>query len=575
MGRALHALGMICARAPWLVLAVWGLLIAGLVGVVLTYGTETGNDLELPGTESQQVQDLLTERFPPQQNGTNPIVFHVDSGKLTDQDNKDAVKSSVQAIRKAPHVFSATGPFGSAGQTAGLVSDDERTAFVPVLLDVGSGDLDEETAQAVLDATQPATSAGIQVAAAGSIGSELSAEPTESSELVGILCAMLILTLVLGSLVAMGLPIVTAAVGLGIALALVGLLGHLVAVPDTGATLATMIGLGVGIDYALFLITRHQEHLAAGMAVHESIARAVATSGSAIVFAGGTVVVALVSLRVAGIPLLSTLGLASAIAVLTAVLAAISLMPALLGLLGRRVNALSVKRLIPHRSSGPGVWARWAGFVSRHPLLVTLAALAALAPLITPAPSLEFGQEDIGATPLDSTERQAYDLITPAFGAGYNGPLQVASRLDPPASPSDEYTQKLDRATSLQQDLERLSKQLPREQQQLETQQAQLEAQQAELENEQQDLLAQQQSLEQQGATLQSESAALQAQQARLEQEGAALRNEQARLRAEQQRLERERAGLQAERNRLERRARALSREARAEVRHLARLAAR
>ena len=574
MGRALHALGMICARAPWLVLAVWGLLIAGLVGVVLTYGTETGNDLQLPGTESQQVQDLLTERFPPQQNGTNPIVFHVDSGKLTDQDNKDAVKSSVQAIRKAPHVFSATGPFGSAGQTAGLVSDDERTVFVPVLLDIGSGDLDEAAAQAVFDATEPAQSAGIQVAAAGSIGSELSAEPTESSELVGILCAMLILTLVLGSLVAMGLPIVTAAVGLGIALALVGLLGHLIAVPDTGATLATMIGLGVGIDYALFLITRHQENLEAGLPVHESIASAVATSGSAIVFAGGTVVVALVSLRVAGIPLLSTLGLASAIAVLTAVLAAISLMPALLGLLGRRVNAVSVKRLLPHRS-GPGIWTRWAGFMSRHPLLVTLASLAVLAPLIAPAPSLELGQEDIGATPLDSTERQAYDLITPAFGAGYNGPLQVASRLDPPATPSDEYTQKLDRATSLQQDLERLSKQLPQEQAQLEAQQASLESQQAELEEEQQQLLAQQQSLEQQGATLQSEGAALQTQQTQLENQAAQLREQEAQLRAEQRRLEREQARLQARADRLRNRARALVREARPIVRELARLTTR
>ena len=519
MGRALHALGLLCARAPWLVLGAWLLIIAGVVGLVVSYGSETGNDLELPGTESQQVQDLLQERFPPQQNGTNPIVFHVDSGKLTDQDNKSSVTSSIKALRNAPHVDSVTGPLSSAGQSAGLLSKDERTAFAPVLLDIGSGDLDEASAQRVFDGTKPARSAGIQVAAAGSIGSELSSEPTESSEVVGILCAMLILSLVLGSLVAMGLPILTAAVGLGVALGLVGLLGHLVAVPDTGATLATMIGLGVGIDYALFLITRHQEQLEAGMPMQESIATAVATSGSAIVFAGGTVVVALLSLRVAGIPLLSTLGMASAIAVLTAVLAAISLLPALLGLLRRRVNALRIPAFLRRHGSGPGVWARWAGFVSRHPGLVTLGALAVLLPLMIPAPSLEFGQEDLGATPLDSTERQAYDLITAGFGVGYNGPLQVASRLQPPASPSDEYTKKYDKATSLQTDLEKQSKQLPKEQQQLEAQQAQLEEQQAELEDEQQQLLAQQQSLEEQGANLQSEGAALQAQQAQLEQE--------------------------------------------------------
>ena len=575
MGRALHALGMICARAPWLVLGAWGLLVAGVVGLVLTYGAETGNDLELPGTESQEVQDLLTDRFPPQQNGSNPIVFHVDAGKLSAKENKDAVTSSVKALRNAPHVYSATNPFSDAGQTAGLVSKDGRMAFTPVLLDIGSGDLDEEAAQEVVDATKPAQDAGIEVEAAGSIGSELSSEPTESSELVGILCAMLILSLVLGSLVAMGLPIVTAAVGLGIALGLVGLLGHLVAVPDTGATLATMIGLGVGIDYALFLITRHQDQLATGMPVQESIAQAVATSGSAIVFAGGTVVVALVSLRVAGIPLLSTLGLASAIAVLTAVLAAISLMPALLGLLGRRVNALAIPAFLRRRRNGPGMWQRWAGFVSRHPVVVTLGALAVLLPLMAPAPSLELGQEDIGATPLDSTERKAYDLITVGFGIGYNGPLQVASKLDPPATPSQEYTDKYNQATALQQDLERLSKELPQQQQQLEAQQAELESEQAQLERQQDQLLAEQQSLEQQGAALQAESASLEAEQASLQNQGAQLRNQEAQLRAEERRLQRQRAGLQAQRQRLERRARALVREARPVVRHLARITAR
>ena len=561
MGKALHGLGRICARWPWAVLGVWVLIILGILGMVRVFGSETSNDLELPGTESQQMQDLLTDRFPPQQNGTNPIVFHVETGRLTDQANKQAVNQSIKALRAAPHVDSVTGPFSDAGQTAGLVSKDGRTAFAPVLLDVGSGELDEEMAQDVFDATEPAQDAGIEVAAAGSIGTELSDQPTESSEVVGILCAMLILTLVLGSLIAMGMPIITAAVGLGVALALVGLLGHLVAVPDTGATLATMIGLGVGIDYALFLITRHQEQLKAGVPVKESIARAVATSGSAIVFAGGTVVVALVALRVAGIPLLSTLGLASALAVLTAVLAAISFLPALLGLLGTRVNALAIPAFLRRARTEGGMWARWAGFVARHPVWVTVGALAVLIPLVTPAPSLEFGQEDIGATSPDTTERQAFDLISAGFGPGYNGPLQIASKLDPPASPSDEYTNKYDKATSLQKQLERLSKQLPR-------QQKQLEAQQQDLENEQRQLESEQQSLEDQQADLQ-------AQAAQLQEQGAALESEKSRLQAQQRQLESQQARLQTERNTLERQARALAREARPLVRHLARLLVR
>ena len=575
MGKALHALGRFCARWPWAALGIWTLLAAVVAGLVVAYGPETSNDLALPGTESQQVQDLLTERFPPQQNGANPIVFHVEDGKLTDPDNQQAVKSAVKDLRSAPHVHSVTSPLSDAGKTAGLLSDDKQTAFAPVLLDVGSSELDLEIASAVFKATQPASAAGIQVEAAGAIGTELSDQPTESSEVVGILCAMLILTLVLGSLIAMGMPIITAVVGLVFALATIGLMGHLVAVPDTGATLATMIGLGVGIDYALFMITRHQQHLEEGMRVDESIAKTVATSGSAIVFAGGTVVVALVALRVANIPLLSTLGLASAVAVLTAVLAAITFLPAVLALLGRRVNWLSLPAFMRRKHTDGGVWGRWAGFVTRRPVLLTLVALAFLAPLIVPAPSLAFGQEDIGAAPPDTTERKAYDLITAGFGAGYNGPLQVASRLDPPASPSDEYNRKYAKATSLQKQLQKDQKTLPQQQKQLEAQQKQLEAQQADLEAQKADLQAQQADLEAEQAELRSEGDQLETQGARLQEEQASLEAQARRLRAEKAGLLRQKQRLIAQRDRLEREARALAERARPLVRRLVVLEAR
>ena len=575
MGKALHALGMICARRSWAVIGAWVLLAVGVGGLVAAYGTETSNDLELPGTESQQVQDLLRERFPPQQNGVNPIVFHVDHGKLTDPDNRQAVKAAVKGLRNAPHVYSVTSPLSDAGETAGLLSDDKRTAFAPVLLDVGSADLDEEIATQVFDATSPASSAGIQVEAAGSIGSELSSQATESSEVVGILCAMLILTLVLGSLIAMGMPIITAVVGLAFALMGIGLMGHLLAVPDTGATLATMIGLGVGIDYALFMVTRHQQHLEEGMDLDASIARTVATSGSAIVFAGGTVVVALVALRVANIPLLSTLGLASAVAVVTAVLAAITFLPAVLGILGHRINRLALPAFMRRTRADGGVWGKWAAFVTRRPVLLTLAALAFLAPLIVPAPSLAFGQEDIGAAPSDTTERKAYDLITAGFGPGYNGPLQVASRLDPPASPSDEYTQKYNRAKALQKQLEKDQTLLPQEKKQLEAQQADLEAQQQELESEQAELERQQAELERQQADLEQQRSQLEAAGAQLEREQASLQGQAERLRAREARLRAEQQRLIARRDRLERQARALAEQARPLIRRLAVLEAR
>jgi uncharacterized membrane protein YdfJ with MMPL/SSD domain len=544
----------------------------------------------------------LSSRFPPQQNGPNPIVFHVDTGKLTDKANKDAIKSSVQAMRKTPHVYSVTNPVTNNGQTAGLLSKDKQTAFAPVLLDVNSATLNEEIAQKVFDGTKPAKDAGIQVAAAASIGSELSTESTESSELVGIIAAMFILTLVLGSLIAMGMPIIAAIVGLAVALGIVGLLGHLLSIPDTGATLATMIGLGVGIDYALFLISRHQDQLAEGMAMEHSIARAVATSGSAIIFAGGTVVAALLSLRVAGIPLLSSLGVASAVAVVTAVLGAITLLPAVLGLLAHRIAWLHLPSFSrkkkseaspasgqPAQSAHGRLWGSWAGFVARHPLVVALASLAVVAPLVIPALSLRFGQEDVGAAPKSTTERQAYDLISAGFGPGYNGPLQVASKFDPVVKPSQEYTNKYNKATSLQKDLEHKQKTLPKQQKQLEKQEKQLEQQQNQLDAQQKQLVAQQQSLENQQASLEqrknqlvADQASLERQQASLQQQGVALQKKGKQLQAQKAALLRKEnilkgkeAKLQAKADRLQTKIRALAAQIRPLARQLAILLAR
>ncbi|MER7605697.1 MMPL family transporter [Nocardioides sp. NPDC127503] len=561
MAGLLGRLGGFCARHSLLVIGAWVLVLVTVVLAVSGLGAKTSNDLALPGTGSQEAKDLLSDRFPPQQNGVNPIVFHVSKGKLTDSANKQAVDDAVKEIGKQPHVHSVTNPLSSDGQTAGLLSKDGRTAFAPVLMDVGSGDLTEKIAGDVLGATQPAQDAGITTAAGGSIGSTLSTDESRTSEVVGIIAAMIILSLVLGSLVAMGLPIITAVVGLGVALATVGLVGHLLAIPSAGPTLATMIGLGVGIDYALFLITRHQDQMRDGMPIRESIAQAVATSGSAIVFAGCTVVVALLALGVAGIPLVSALGYASAMAVAAAVLVAITLLPAFLGLLGNRIRWASLPAFMrPGRRRDQGLWARWAGVVHRHPWVVAGVSLAALVPLIIPVFSLELGQEDVGATSKETTERQAYDLISAGLGVGYNGPLQVASSLDPPAAPSDEYTQKYDKAMSLKSDLEKKQKELPEQQQQLEDEQAQLEAEQA--------------SLEQQ-------SAQLQARQAALEQQADALRGEQAdlerqadRLRAEQRTLEAEQARLEARRDQLRREARRLAVQARPLVRELVRLRA-
>jgi uncharacterized membrane protein YdfJ with MMPL/SSD domain len=538
VARLLHKLGMLCARRPLVVIGVWVVLLVIVFGSVAKFGSLTSNDLSLPGTGSQQAKDLLQDKFPPQQNGANPIVFDIKSGKLTDQQYKKAVNASIKAIKKQPHVYSVTNPLSSSGQTAGLLSKDKQTAFAPVLMDVASSDLTEEIAQHVVDAADPATKAGIDVEAAGNIGTTLSTEESETSEIVGIVVAMIILSLVLGSLVAMGMPILTAVLGLGAALSLVGLVGHLLAIPTSGPTLATMIGLGVGIDYALFLVTRHQEQLRDGMSMTDSIANAVATSGSAIVFAGGTVVIALLSLAVAGIPLVTALGIASAIGVVAAVLGSISLLPAFLGLLKHRIRWASLPKLIsPPHVPGQGMWHRWSGVVRRHPVIISVVALAFLAPMVIPVFSLELGQEDIGATNVHTTERKAYDLITAGFGIGFNGPLQVASQLEPAATPSAEYTKKYNKATSLQKDLTKKQKELPKQQKKLQQQQKQLEAQQAQLTQQGNQLKAQQASLTAQGNQLK-------AQQASLEQQGAQLQQQKVKLQAQQRKLQAEQAVL-------------------------------
>jgi uncharacterized membrane protein YdfJ with MMPL/SSD domain len=530
MARGLHRLGLFAARRKWVVLAAWIVSLAALVALAQSFGSNTSNNLNLPGTDSQAASDLLAARFPPQQNGSNPLVFHVRTGKVTDASAKQAIEASYTRVKKLPHVAEAVDPFSQHG--AAQISKDKQTAFIPVLLDVGGDELTQEIAQSVLNAGERARKAGMEVAVGGSVGSELSEPATESSEVVGLVAAMIILAFTFGSLVAMGLPIVSAVFGLAAGLSLIVILGHAVSVPTIAPTLATMIGLGVGIDYALFLVSRHRLNRQQGMELDESIAMAVATSGSAIVFAGTTVVIALLALLVAGIPLVTSLGYSSAFAVVTAVLAAITLLPAVLSVVGRHIDSVRVPAFLRPRPKDleGGFWGGWARAVTRRPWWAIGATLALLIPLIVPFLSLNLGQEDIGATPKSTTERQAYDLMSAGFGVGYNGPLLVAVKLGTPPKPSSEYTSQQQQAQSLQ-------KQLEQEQKQGKSQQQQLTAQANALTAQSQQLTNQQQQLEQQQGSLESE-------QASLERQANADQQEQAQLQASANRLEAEQVAL-------------------------------
>jgi RND superfamily putative drug exporter len=443
----LYRLAQFCVRRRVVVIAVWFVATVALVAVSHALGDNTNDNLSLPGTDSQRATDILSKSFPAQANGTSPIVIHAKTGKLTDSKNASAVNEAAADIAKSPDVAAVVNPLTKQGASA--LSKDQATGYLSVTLATNLGSLSQKDAEGIVDlAANPAEAAGLQVETGGQLGQKISKTPTESSELIGIIAAMVILTVTFGTIVAMLLPIVTAIFGLLTTLAIIRILGHALTVPTVAPTLATMIGLGVGIDYALFIVTRHFRGLEEGLSIEESIFRATATSGGAVFFAGGTVAIALISLAVAGIPLVTTMGLMAAIAVVVAVCGALTLLPAVLGALGPRINDLRVRHPKPHSDAHKGMWAKWANAVAGQPVIAGLAALAILIPLTIPLFSLTLGQQDTAALSTSTTARRAYDLISENFGAGVNGPLLIAVSLRSPAQngANDSRLQKLQKS---------------------------------------------------------------------------------------------------------------------------------
>jgi RND superfamily putative drug exporter len=465
MSAALYAIGRTCVRHRWLVLPAWVAVLIVTVLLANHFGRNTSNDLTLPGTGSTNAQDLLDAKLPKQANGTNPVVMEAPHGKLTSAANSKSVTDTVKSLKRAPHVTKAVSPLSSEGSSA--LSKNERIGYISLTLGLSQSDLTEDQAQDIIDHESPATDANFAVANGGYLGNAVSKPDVESSELIGLIAAVFILLYTFGTVAAMSLPILTALVGVGTGLATIGLLGHGISVPTVGPTLGTMLGLGVGIDYALFIVTRHKGFMEQGFPVEESVARAVATAGGAVVFAGGTVVIALVSLAVAQIPLVSALGYSAAVVVLIAILTAITLIPALLAIMGKRIDSLRVPfQKPPPHDHRPHGWARWARFIGRHPVPAMLVAVAILLVLAIPVLNLQLGQQNNGQMPKDTTVRQAYDLLNKGFGPGVNGPFLIA--VDFGSDPAHNNQKKLNQLQSQQQ---------KQEQQAVQQATAQLEAQ--------------------------------------------------------------------------------------------------
>ncbi|WP_406737751.1 MMPL family transporter [Streptomyces sp. NBC_00853] len=426
-----------CMRHRLLAVLIWLLAFGGTAAAAVTTGSAFSNDYEVPGTESGKANALLREAFHGQGGDTDTIVWRApDRQTVRTPDIEQRMTAALEAVAGLPGVGSVAGPYGPAPESAARISPDGRTAYAVVTFDQHADSVPKAQARAVVDAAKNSTTeaGGLQVELGGRAIQLTEAPTAHLAEVIGVAVAALVLFLAFGSLAASLLPVATALVSVGTAYFGITLLGHAMPVADFAPMLGTLIGLGVGIDYALFIVTRHRKGLARGSTVEEAAANAVATTGRAVVFAGATVCIALLGMLVLRLNFLNGVAIAASVTVVLTVAASVTLLPALLSYIGMRALSRRERRKLaaegprPEQTSGFAV--RWSLFVERHPKLLGAVATAVMLVLALPTLFLHLGTSDQGNNPATSTTRQAYDLLAEGFGPGTNGPLTVVARLD-------------------------------------------------------------------------------------------------------------------------------------------------
>ncbi|HEU5027997.1 MAG TPA: MMPL family transporter [Spirillospora sp.] len=434
----MSALARWCYRHRLVVVVLWlgALAFIGVASNVM--GSAYKDTFSVPGTESTEAVDLLKTSLPEQSGDSATLVWKTSAGGgVRDAAVRGRMTATMERITGLPSVASVTSPYSAAGKQQ--ISGDGRIAYAQVTFTRLSNELPKSDVQRVVDAAKSARTAGLRVEIGGRTISRVEETPPGSSELVGVAAAAIVLFIAFGSLFAMLVPILTAVAGVGTGLMTVGMLTHTLTIGEVGPILGALIGLGVGIDYALFIVTRHRAGLKSGMRVEDSVVRAIDTSGRAVLFAGGTVVVALLGLFVLGMGFLDGLAVASATTVVATVLAAVTLLPALLGLLGMRSlsrrerRQLAVTAAAGGQAGKEGVWQRWARMVERRPGMLSAIAVVLVGVLAVPVLSLRLGSSDAGNNPASTTSRQAYDLLADGFGPGFNGPLELVAKTPAPA----------------------------------------------------------------------------------------------------------------------------------------------
>jgi RND superfamily putative drug exporter len=421
-----------CVRHRLIVVLLWLAALVGTSVLSASVGTAYSNSFSLPNTESTQALSLLQAAAPKQAGDREQIVFHTTGGaKVTDPAVQSSINTMLAKVEKVPHVSSVASPYDPLGSAQ--ISANQTTAFATVTFDELGQNISTAVAKQLVSTAESANSPTIQVAVAGQVA-EAADKQSFGGTLPGVILAGIVLFLVFGSLFAMALPLVSALASLGTAIGVIGLLSHLLKMPVFSPELVLLIGLGVGVDYALFIVTRHRQGLIAGSDVESSIVNAVNTSGRAVLFAGIIVCIALLGMFALGVTFLYGLAIAAAIGVAFTMIAALTLLPALLGFIGPRVLSRKQKRELA--TTGPrvvgsgtkGFWPRWAAFIQRRPILPAVVALLIVLLVALPFFSLRLGSSDQGNDPTGTTTRTAYDLLAQGFGPGFNGPLLLVTQ---------------------------------------------------------------------------------------------------------------------------------------------------
>lgn len=427
MSRILHRLGYSTAAHPWRTIAAWLVVVVVALGLANAFGGTTRDDYDIPDARAQVGIDQLRAHLPHGGGATAQVVVHDRQGDPLAATDLDGL---VRRLGELDHVTSVSAP---------RLSSDTATALLTVAYDVPVTDPDlvgEHGYQPLEDAVAPLRDAGLQAELGGELPGGAESQMKGTGELAGVIAALALLVLAFGSVVAAGLPLVVALMGLAVGSAGVTLLAATMDVSTAAPTVATMVGLGVGIDYALLIVTRHVEFLGRGHHPREAAGRALATAGRAVAFASLTVLISLMGLRLGGLPVYSTFGYATAIAVVSVLAAALTLVPALCGLAGRRLMPRGVRSGRQVRASRPPLTARWAARVVRRPIAFGLAALVFLLALAAPVLGMRTWPQDGSSASTETSQRRAYDLIDAEFGPGANGPFTIvvdAHRADPEA----------------------------------------------------------------------------------------------------------------------------------------------